>query len=119
MFWEILKFLCAFGFIYFCFKAVKMEKKKRAYEAQGVVFNPWFPFLTDTIRMFYYLVKYPDEMAFECVMTKTYEGRQIPEKVGVILLGMPMVLFNTSDCLEELYVTKNAFYNKHEFNRTA
>ena len=96
-----------------------MEKKKRAYEAQGVVFNPWFPFLTYTIRMFYYLVKYPDEMAFECVMTKTYEGRQIPEKVGLILLGMPMVLFNTSDCLEELYVTKNAFYNKHEFNRTA
>jgi len=33
MFWEIFKFLCAFGFIYFCFKAVKMEKKKRAYEA--------------------------------------------------------------------------------------
>ena len=33
-------------------------------------------------------------------------------------MGMPIILFNESDALDELYVTKNAYFTKHEMTRS-
>mmetsp|Transcript_4253 Transcript_4253/g.5673 ORF Transcript_4253/g.5673 Transcript_4253/m.5673 type:complete len:133 (+) Transcript_4253:166-564(+) len=44
-------------------------------------------------------------------------GEDVPDKIGFHLFGIPTVVFTTADHLDELYVTKNAFYTKHPLKR--
>lgn len=74
MIWDILKYLCYFGFAYICYVAARTEKRKREYEAQGVVFLPYFPFVTDTIRLLYYAYTLPDRLVFEAIVTESFKG---------------------------------------------
>ena len=43
----------------------------------------------------------------------------MPDVAGIMLFGMPVMFFCNSDALDELYVTKNAFYTKHPIERSA
>lgn len=119
MFWDILKYLGYLCFAYFCFLAAKSEKKKREYEAQGVVFLPYFPLVMDTVRIIYYATVLPDRLVFEALITESFKGRDIPSKVGLCMFGMVCVCFTKAESLDDLYVTKNAFYTKHEIERDA
>ena len=44
-------------------------------------------------------------------------GKEIPAKVGLFFIGLPIIIFNESDVLDELFVTKNAYFTKHGFIR--
>ena len=45
-------------------------------------------------------------------------GEIQPDKTGYHIFGVTAVIFNKADALDELYVTKNSAYSKHEFERT-
>lgn len=42
----------------------------------------------------------------------------MPNKTGMFLFGVPAVLFNKADYLNEIFVTKNSAYSKHVLERT-
>ena len=44
-------------------------------------------------------------------------SQKVPAKVGLFLVGMPVICFNSSDALNDLYITKNAHFTKHEVMR--
>ena len=117
MFWDILKWLGLLCLAYFCFSAAKTELKKREYEAQGVVFLGFFPFVTDTLKLIYYTKALPERLSFEALVTESFKGREIPSKVGLCMFGIVLVVFTKAAALDELYVTKNALFNKHEVER--
>ena len=48
-----------------------------------------------------------------------YPDNIFPDKVGLCLFGMPCVVFNKSRQLDELFVTKNSVYTKHDIERQA
>ena len=61
MIWDIVKALCLVIFAYLAYRVALMYKHQRRLEAQGVVFNPYFPIVTDTIRIIYYSYYYPED----------------------------------------------------------
>ena len=80
----------------------------------GVRFSPYFPIITDIFRIIYYATYEPNKLSF----TEMIERREgIPEVEGIMLAGMPVIFFCNSKALDELYVTKNAFYTKHPIER--
>ena len=80
----------------------------------GVRFSPYFPIITDIFRIIYYAAYEPNAMSFTR-MIEVREGNK--ELEGIMLAGMPVVFFCNSNALDELYVTKNAFYTKHPIER--
>ena len=64
MFWDALKVLFLAGLAFFAYKAAMAEKRKRELEAAGVVFLPYWPFVTDTFRIAYYSWKYSTDVVF-------------------------------------------------------
>ena len=120
MFWEVAKVLGLTLLAVFAFKIAKQYKKQMELQKQGVVFSSWFPIFTDTLRVIYYATKYPFELVFVKMVQEVhgYGGKEIPAKVGMYFMGMPIILFNESDALDELYVTKNAYFTKHEITRS-
>ena len=45
-------------------------------------------------------------------------GDDIPEKIGLFVFGTMAVVFNRVEALDELFVTKNSAYSKHQLERT-
>ena len=66
--------------------------------------------------MIYYATKYPYELVF--VKMIEMEHRVVPAKVGMFFFGMPVICWTKSEALDELFVTKNAFFTKHEISRS-
>ena len=46
-----------------------------------------------------------------------YHDFPLPPVTALWLIGTPSIIFNSARSLEELYVTKNAYYTKHENER--
>ena len=46
-----------------------------------------------------------------------YFGKNLPACIGMWLFGTPTLIFNSVASLNELFVTKNQFYSKHENER--
>lgn len=89
-------------------------------EAQGVTFASYFPIITDNIRMIYYATYYPNELCFIRMVNESNSGSKdgkLPQIAGMFVFGMLCVIWNKPEALDELYVTKNAFYTKHEIER--
>ena len=116
MFWDVLKAVGLLIFLYALFVIGKLYKKQKEWEAQGVVFGPGFPIITDMIYFIYYLTKYPQDIAFSRIFQE-YHGDNMPDKAGIFLFFMPCIMWNNCQALEELYGTKNAFYDKHKIER--
>ena len=70
MFWDILKALFFALFAYLAYRTAVLYKRQRQLEAQGVVFNPYFPIVTDMIRIIYFTLYYPQEN----FLIKLYDG---------------------------------------------
>ena len=117
MIWQIVKALLLLLLAGILFKFAKLYKMQRRLEKQGVVFSKWFPIVTDTFRVIYYTTKYPYDLFLVKMVQMGHDGK-IPDKVGFFFMGLPIISFNTADALDEIYVTKNAFYSKHEITRT-
>ena len=45
-------------------------------------------------------------------------GDEIPAITGLFIFGYLAIVFNRVEALDELYVTKNSVYSKHELERT-
>ena len=61
MIWDALKALFFALIAYIAYKFAILYKRQRQLEAQGVVFNPYFPIISDTILIIYYATKHPSE----------------------------------------------------------
>mgnify|MGYP001626833453 CR=1 FL=1 len=60
---------------------------------------------------------YPTEVSFLKIIKAMGDPKNPPSAVGFFLMGMPTIWFNSYKYLEELFVTKNAFYTKHPIER--
>ena len=50
-------------------------------------------------------------------MVEVYHKDNMPDKAGLFIFFMPSIMWNNCESLEELYGTKNAFYDKHKIER--
>ena len=53
----------------------------------------------------------------QLLVENNHGADSVPEKVGIYLFGLQAVMFNKADSLDDLYVTKNSAYSKHEIER--
>ena len=82
-----------------------------------MIFSGPLAFFVDTIKMTYYSFKYPTEVGFLMVVKEVGGGKNPPTATGMHLAGMVTVWFCSAKYLEEIFVTKNAFYTKHPIER--
>lgn len=61
---------------------------------------------------------YPKEVSFLKLIGDIGDPKNPPPAVGFYLIGMSTIWFNSYKYLEELFVTKNAFYTKHPVERS-
>ena len=77
-------------------------------EKQGVVFSGRLAPILDSINFIRAMKGKSDRSFFITMIDKAFKDRpKIPELVGLFLFGMPVVVFNKAEHLDELYVTKN------------
>ena len=119
--WEALWFAtkCLFGAgcLYLLYFVIKIELRKQELQRQGVVFLPYFPILSDFLRVIYQSMKDPSRFPFSPMAKRALGTDTLPEKIGICLFGMPLVMFTSSSCLDEIYTTKNVYHSKHELER--
>ena len=82
-----------------------------------MVFSGPFAPITDTFRIIYWSKKAPYDVVFTKVVQTLYPDNDIPDKVGLLFFGRPIVMFNKARQLDELFVTKNSVYTKHDMER--
>jgi len=82
-----------------------------------VVFSGPLAFFVDTIKMTYYSFACPHEIGFIKVVQDVGNGKNPPPATGMHVAGMVTVWFCAAKYLEEIFVTKNAFYTKHPIER--
>ena len=51
MIWTIIKYLLLAALLYVVYFCVNAQLEKKYYEKQGVKFCPYFPLVTDTLRI--------------------------------------------------------------------
>ena len=107
LFYSILVILALIAF-----KFAQSLRLQRAREAQGVRYSGTFAFFTDLYKYIGYLRNRPTEIA-QFLLMEEYSGKDIPPIFAFNQLGTQIIAFNDCSVLEELYVTKNAFYTKH------
>ena len=62
----------------------------------------------DSINLIRAMTSTPEEMFFITLIKMMFKDRpKVPEIVGIHLFGMPVVVYNKAEHLDELYVTKN------------
>ena len=118
MFWQILQalFLLIFGYIAFRF-AVAL-KRQREKEAEGVVFSGPFAYFRDSLLLMKCVKERPHDLFTSLFNDKMRDkDGNLPEALGYHLFGTMGVFFNKPKYVEELFVTKNAFYSKHVMER--
>ena len=118
MIWDICKALFLLILAYFAFRYVTNLKRQKELEAQGVVFNGPFAYFIDGLKLPYYAYKYPYEVSFIMLVTDIGDPKNPPGAVGTYIFGIQVIFFNKPNYLEEIFVTKNAFYTKHEIERS-
>ena len=118
MFLAILKCILILAFAYLLFAIAKAQIRTWKYQRQGVVFMP-YSVLLDNFRVAYAAYINPDRMAVGVTLERYYGTRQYPKITGLNMFGLTAVIFNHPDCLEELYLTKNQTYSKHEIEAEA
>ena len=70
--------------------------------------------LLDNFRVAYAAYCNPNRMAVGVAFERHYKTRQYPKVTGLNFFGLTAVTFNHPDCLQEVYLTKNQTYSKHE-----
>ena len=117
MIWDICKALLLACLAYITFKIAMLYKRQRQLEAQGVRFSRYFPIISDIYRIMYYSYYYSEEFMFMRWFEDQF-GEDPPAIAGINVFGTMALAFNRVEALDELYVTKNAVYSKHELERS-
>jgi cytochrome P450 len=61
---------------------------------------------------------YPKKQFFLPMCTEMFgEVKNLPKTTGLWLMGTPFVCFNKACSMEEIFVTKNVLFSKHELKR--
>ena len=119
MFWQIFQAILLLLFAFTAYKYAIALKKQREKEAEGVKFSGPFAFFMDTITVIKAATQRPNELFtqlfHEKIMAKY--GGKLPATVGFHMFGIMGVFFNEAKYVEELFLTKNAFFSKHEVER--
>lgn len=78
-----------------------------------------FAYFTDMKKMIDYTSKYPEDIfALRILNDLKKPGEKfLPPVTGFYLLGTPGLVINSCALLEDLYVTKNAFFSKHPMGK--
>jgi len=90
------------------------------YKRQGVTFLPGIPILSDMLILLKCARKTPHETPF---IQKVYDHFQkdaqgaYPPMLGIALPGFSMLIVNSVESLEEIYVKQNKYHSKAPFQR--
>ena len=117
MLWTILTYLFYLLLAYAAFLTIKSYLKMAELSKGGVTWCRFLPQVTDTFRMIKAAMAEPYRIPITPIIEEYYGAENPPKATGFYLLGTPSIVFNKVSCLNELYVTKNAFYTKHENER--
>ena len=114
---DLLKY-AAFGvLVLFLLAFLYSKRNETRLSAQGVVFMR-FGFIADFIRLIVSQKKDPYRIFLNPIFEAYFGKENIPNVTGINLFGYQIVVFNRVECLDELYVKKNAFMTKHESGRS-
>ena len=119
MLWQIVQAIFLLLFAFTAYKFAKAYQKQREKEAEGVKFSGPFAFFMDSITVIMAATQRPNELFIELFhdKIKAKHGGTLPPTVGMHMFGTMGVFFNEPKAVEELFLTKNAFFSKHEIER--
>ena len=117
MLWEIFKYLGLLLILFVAYKYAKALRRQKEWEAQGVVFSGPFAYFTDFIRMIQFSETHKHEMILVPLISRFEKNCQLPEAIGLHFMGTTGVILTRAKQVEEVFMTKNAFYSKHEIER--
>ena len=117
MIWTILAYLFYALLAYLLFLTIKSYMTMAKLSKGGVVWCRFFPQVTDTFRLIKAAVAQPYRIPISPIIETYYEKERPPKAAGLFLFGTTSIIFNKVSVLNELYVTKNQFYTKHENER--
>mmetsp|Transcript_9545 Transcript_9545/g.9149 ORF Transcript_9545/g.9149 Transcript_9545/m.9149 type:complete len:179 (+) Transcript_9545:28-564(+) len=116
---KLLCYVASLIVLYFIWRfIIKIYSGAYYYKRQGIPFLPYLvPIFGNGLTMAYamkHLKK--DENAFGD-SAKVFFGDYDPKVYGVVILGLVSIRIRDPVMLEELYVSKNKFYDKHFFDK--
>lgn len=117
---QLLQVLVLLVVGYFAFRFAVALKRQREKEAEGVKFSGPFAYFTDAFNILRCIHQRPLELsnALHNDHMRDKDGK-LPDVMGFHLFGTMGIFFNKPKYVEELLVTKNAYYSKHELQRLA
>jgi len=82
--------------------------------------NNTFSVLRDVLNLVRVLGKYPHAFNQEQFLRESFNAEEyLPPIVGVSVFGLVILCVNSAECLQDLYVNKNALVTKHSSSSRA